>query len=114
MALTTACTDSPSKLKLAVPVVAGKPGGGREAAPRLMVWPVPRRICALGPSSSALLSRGSCSTPLWVRRAPACSVCGPLSAAGSPSRFTRGETTLAHEANCVAMIAATRAWVAYC
>ncbi|MFD0321727.1 hypothetical protein [Lysobacter gummosus] len=29
-------------------------------------------------------------------------------------RWTRGDITLAHEANCEAMIAAASAWVAYC
>src|SRR6478735_7514968 len=52
MALTTAGTDSPSKLKVAAPLVPPRRGGGALAAPRLITWPVPRRITGVGPFSS--------------------------------------------------------------
>ena len=60
MALTTACTDSPSKLKVASPV-ASIAGGGADATRWLMTWPVPRRICGRGPAS--LAASGSLLTP---------------------------------------------------
>ena len=54
MALTTACTDSPSKLKVAEPLLAPpSEGSGALAALRLIICPLPRRICACGPVTGA-------------------------------------------------------------
>src|SRR5688572_12090098 len=48
IAFTTACSDSPSKLNVAAPLLPPRFGGGAEAALRLMTWPEPRLICAVG------------------------------------------------------------------
>src|SRR5688572_23300722 len=57
MTFTTACSDSPSKLKVASPVLPST-GGGVAAARVLITWPVPRLM-------TARLSR-TCSPPLPV------------------------------------------------
>src|SRR6476620_3430644 len=65
MALTTAWSDSPSKLNVAEPVLAPRFGGGALAALRLMTVPVPRRTIARGVSSGDWGSAWVC-TPLTV------------------------------------------------
>src|SRR5687768_14346898 len=104
MALTTACTDSPSKLKVAAPELApARCGGGAAAASRLMTWPVPRWICGCGPRASVVGS-APCA-------APATAPSLPLRTTGtkrSPSRWTVGVGTLAHAASNPASTAARR------
>jgi hypothetical protein len=61
IALTTACTDSPSKLKVAVPLLAcDSDGAAAAAALRLIMVPLPRRITACGVPSAP---SGCASTP---------------------------------------------------
>src|SRR6476646_8597230 len=69
MALTTAWSDSPSKLKLAEPELAPRFGGGALAALRLMTVPVPRRTIARGVSSGDWGSAWVC-TPLTTVTGP--------------------------------------------
>src|SRR5690554_4586032 len=61
IALTTACSGAPSKLKVDSPLVAAMPGRGSLAAAWLMVWPLPSRTCACGSSMSSPI--GSACTP---------------------------------------------------
>src|SRR5690606_14529069 len=53
IALTTACSGAPSKLNVDSPLLAASPGRGALAAAWLMVWPLPWRTCARGPSASS-------------------------------------------------------------
>src|SRR5688500_10882456 len=55
IALTTACSDSPSKLNVASPVLPARFGGGDAAASRSITTPLPRRICARGMSASGVV-----------------------------------------------------------
>src|SRR5690606_39455837 len=71
-ALTTACSGSPSKLNEASPLLPPRFGGGEAATLRLITWPVPRRICARGPSFSASISVSIAPAPAsggccWLR-----------------------------------------------
>ncbi len=94
MALTTACTASPSKLNVASPVLPARLGGGEAAAPWLMTWPLPRRICARGtPSSSA--SGCAAAPPAAIAPAVPSSAAGRIGA-GVPPRRTSGSATDAH------------------
>src|SRR5690606_25136906 len=103
IALTTACSDSPSKLKVVSPVVPPRLGGGEAATALLIVRPVPRRICACGrpasPSARASADTGPAAVPAW-----------PASgAARAPSRLTLGAGIVEHAASMVANRAAANA-----
>src|SRR3546814_2265683 len=69
IALITACSDSPSKLKVVSPVVPARFGGGEAATALLIVRPVPRRICACGrlasSSGKASADTGPAAVPAW-------------------------------------------------
>src|SRR5512141_2044934 len=86
MALTTACSDSPSKLKVAAPVLAPRFGGGALAALRLMTLPVPRRMIARGVSSGDCGSAWVC-TPLTTVTAPEVPAALDVPACGARDRF---------------------------
>src|SRR5207342_134405 len=117
IALTTACSDSPSKLNVAAPLVAPRFGGGAEAALRLITWPVPRRISGRAPASAPSCS-GSDFTPLTpvttTERpvSPALDVPAAGARLSSPRRCTFGGGMLAQAAITVARTAtsALRRW----
>src|SRR5687768_12399691 len=96
IALTTACSDSPSKLNVACPVLPPRLGGGALAASRLMVWPVPRRMTGRGSTSGD--SSGWRLTPSWS----ADDVPGGGATPRAASRRMVGAGLLAHAASRVA------------
>src|SRR4249919_4037358 len=71
MALTTACSDSPSKLKVDSPLLPST-GAGAAAARVLMTWPLPRLITARlsggGPPLPLPTASGSATAPSGARR----------------------------------------------
>src|SRR5690606_12426700 len=96
IALATACSDSPSKLKVTAPVVARRPGGGDAAAPVSMTTLVPRRSCGAG-------SRASTSAATVVPATVVPAGMGAAAPAGgaarrSPSREIVGAGTVAQPA----------------
>src|SRR5690606_29040927 len=102
IALTTACSDSPSKLKVVSPVVPPRFGGGEAATALSIVRPVPRRICACGrpasPSARASADTGPAAVPAW-----------PASGARAPSRLRLGAGMVEQPASTVANRAAANA-----
>src|SRR5690606_40111667 len=103
IALTTACSDSPSKLKVVSPVVPPRFGGGEAATALLIVRPVPRRMRACGrpasSSGSASVETGP-AVPAWPASATA--------ARASP-RLTLGAGIVEQAASRVAARAAANA-----
>src|SRR5690554_6395043 len=98
IALTTACSGAPSKLKVDSPMVAAVPGRGPPAASWLMVRPLPVRIWACG---GAVACSGSASTLLRTTGS---------GKRGVPSRFSSG-TGVAHAASRMARVAARDALI---
>src|SRR5690606_8835264 len=109
IALTTACSDSPSKLNVAAPEDPPRLGGGALAAAWLMTWPVPRRICGCRPASDA--SGSTAPAPMTtvappsatIASVPAVRICTPAApwraGSTSPSRRTVGTGVLAQPAS---------------
>src|SRR5690606_3410187 len=77
IAFTTACRDSPSKLKLAWPLLASE-GGGALAALWSIGAPLPRRITGAGPASPS-------SSSTERRMSPSPAACWPACAPGRRS-----------------------------
>src|SRR5690606_21681473 len=97
MALTTACTDSPSKLKVASPGASSE-GGGVAARRWLMTWPVPGLswgVSAAGGRLAASPSSAAASPPRWPAR-------------GSAPRWIVGAGMLAQPASTASRAAAAR------
>src|SRR5690606_5531677 len=107
IALTTACSDSPSKLMVVSPVVPPRFGGGEAATALLIVRPVPRRICAWGRPAASSGKASADTGPVAVPASPASAVAAV--AALAPWRLTFGAGIVEHAASTVVTRAAANA-----